>query len=63
MPFGLILSSTPRGEAICPARIASHYHPAWRPPARQLREIRIAQFRSLSEIEFGEQRIKPLRRI
>jgi len=30
---------------MCSARIACHYHPAWRRPARQLREIKIAQFR------------------
>ena len=44
-PFGLISSSTPRGEAMCPARIACHYHPAWRRPARQLREMKMPQFR------------------
>jgi len=30
---------------MCPARIACHYHRAWRRPARPLREIKIGQFR------------------
>jgi len=29
---------------MCPARIACHYHLAWRRPARQLREMKIGQF-------------------